>query len=73
MMFSSVFTMRAAPHPFSIRSLLERQTLAACGHSREKRRCYFSDGLEGQNAGAVIEDRCHRKPFEENRYAACWP
>jgi hypothetical protein len=59
-MFSFVFTMRAAPHPFSIRSLLERQALAACGHPMEKRRCYFSDGLKGQNADAVIEERCHR-------------
>ena len=31
--FFLLVTMKAAPHPFSIRSLLEREALAACGHS----------------------------------------
>jgi hypothetical protein len=52
--------------PFSIRSLIERQSRSLpVGILLEKRCCHLADGLFGQIARAVIEQRYHRNPSKK--------
>lgn len=62
-----VFTMSAAPHPFSIGNLLERWAARClCAFYGEAIAAIYQTALKANNARAVMEDRCHRKPFTED-------